>query len=96
MAKITLKGNPISTTGELPATGAKAPDFTLVKNDLGSASLGDFAGKAVILNIFPSIDTAVCATSVRKFNQQAANLPEVTVLCVSNDLPFAQDRKSVV
>lgn len=92
MAKITLKGNPISTIGDLPTTGAKAPDFTLVKNDLGNTTLRDFAGKPVILNIFPSIDTAVCATSVRKFNQQAAAHPEVTVLCVSNDLPFAQKR----
>jgi thioredoxin-dependent peroxiredoxin len=92
MAKITFKGNPVSTSGELPKTGAAAPDFTLVKNDLSAAMLKDFAGKTLVLNIFPSVDTAVCATSVRRFNQEAAKLDGVAVLCVSKDLPFAQKR----
>ena len=92
MAKITFKGSPVATVGELPAVGAHAPAFTLVKSDLSEVSLGDLAGKKVVLNIFPSIDTAVCATSVRKFNQQAADLPGTVVLCVSKDLPFAQKR----
>jgi thiol peroxidase len=86
MASITLKGNPIETAGELPKVGAKIPDFTLVKQDLSRVSLKDFSGKKV-LNIFPSIDTAVCATSVRKFNELAAK-KGVTVLCISEDLPF--------
>jgi thiol peroxidase len=92
MAKITLKGNPVQTVGDLPKVGGAAPAFTLVKQDLGAAALKDFAGKRVILNLFPSIDTATCATSVRKFNQEAANLKDVHVLCVSRDLPFAQKR----
>ena len=92
MAKITLKGNPVTTIGELPKVGAKAPDFTLVKTDLGNVSLKDFAGKKVVLNIFPSIDTAVCALSVRTFNQKAAALANTVVLCVSKDLPFAHKR----
>lgn len=92
MAKITFKGNPVATVGELPKVGATAPEFTLVKNDLTSVSTRDFAGKHLVLNIFPSIDTGVCATSVRKFNQQAAQLPNTVVLCVSKDLPFAQKR----
>lgn len=92
MARITFKGNPINTSGDLPAVGSKAPDFKLTKVDLSDVSLRDFAGKKVILNIFPSIDTGVCATSVRKFNVEAANLPNAAVLCVSADLPFAQKR----
>ena len=92
MAKITLKGNPVNTIGDLPKVGAAAPNFIMVKQDLASASLKDFAGKAVILNIFPSIDTATCATSVRKFNQEAAKLKDVHVLCISKDLPFALKR----
>jgi thioredoxin-dependent peroxiredoxin len=92
MAKITFKGNPVSTSGDLPRVGAPAPDFTLVKNDLGATSLKDYAGKNLVLNIFPSIDTGVCATSVRRFNQEASELPNTTVLCVSMDLPFAQKR----
>lgn len=90
MAKITLKGNPVETSGELPKVGAKAPDFSLLKQDLSRASLKDFAGKKV-LNIFPSIDTAVCAASTRKFNE-AADKRGITVLCISEDLPFALKR----
>lgn len=92
MAKITLKGNPINTVGSLPAVGQKAPDFKLAKQDLGNVGLKDFAGKKIVLNIFPSIDTGVCATSVRKFNQEAANLPGAVVVGVSRDLPFALKR----
>ncbi|HEX4937349.1 MAG TPA: thiol peroxidase [Candidatus Kapabacteria bacterium] len=92
MAKITLKGNPVDTAGNLPAAGAPAPAFTLVKTDLSDVSLKDFAGKKLVLNIFPSIDTPTCATSVRKFNQQASDMPNTQVLCVSADLPFALAR----
>jgi thiol peroxidase len=92
MAKITFKGNPVATVGELPKVGAAAPGFTLTKSDLSPVSNQDFAGKNVVLNIFPSIDTGVCATSVRKFNAEAAKLPNTVVLCVSKDLPFAQKR----
>ncbi len=92
MATITLKGNTIHTLGELPKIGSQAPDFTLVKNDLSKASLSDFKGNKVILNIFPSIDTATCAASVRQFNQEAAELGNTKVLCISRDLPFAQAR----
>jgi len=92
MAKITFKGNPISTVGTLPAVGSKAPDFKLTKTDLADVSLKDFAGKKIILNIFPSIDTGVCATSVRKFNVEAAGLPNTVVVGVSKDLPFAHKR----
>lgn len=92
MASITLGGNPIHTTGELPQTGSTAPAFTLVKTDLSSASLADFAGKKVVLNIFPSIDTGTCAQSVRTFNEKASKLENTTVLCISKDLPFAQKR----
>lgn len=92
MAKITFKGNAINTVGTLPAVGTKAPDFKLTKTDLGDVSLKDFAGKKIILNIFPSIDTGVCATSVRKFNTEAAALPNTVVVGVSKDLPFAHKR----
>lgn len=92
MAKITFKGSPISTVGDLPKAGAAAPAFTLVKTDLSNVSNKDFAGKKVVLNIFPSVDTAVCATSVRTFNKKAADLPGTVVLCVSKDLPFAHKR----
>lgn len=92
MAEITLKGNPIHTCGELPAVGSPAPDFVLTKTDLSDVSLKDFAGKRIVLNIFPSIDTSVCATSVRKFNAEAENLANTVVLCASLDLPFAHDR----
>ena len=92
MASITLGGNPINTAGELPKVGSKLADFKLVKNDLSIATLSDFSGKKLVLNIFPSIDTGTCATSVRKFNESAAKLENTTVLCISRDLPFAQKR----
>ena len=92
MAKITLKGNPIDSIGDLPKIGEKAPDFTLTKTDLSEITLSDFSGKRVVLNIFPSIDTEVCAMSVRRFNQEASRLANSTVLCVSADLPFAHER----
>jgi thioredoxin-dependent peroxiredoxin len=92
MASITLGGNPINTTGELPKVGSKAPQFQLTKNDLSIASLADFAGSKLVLNIFPSIDTPTCATSVRKFNESANQLNNTKVLCISRDLPFAQKR----
>ncbi|MGC9342834.1 MAG: thiol peroxidase [Bacteroidales bacterium] len=89
MEKITLKGNPVSTIGNLPAEGEKAPDFTGVKTDLSEVSLSDYKGKKVVLNIFPSVGTGVCAASVRKFNEKAQELENTVVLCVSMDLPFA-------
>ncbi len=92
MAKITLKGNPINTCGELPAVGGQAPDFSLTKTDLSDISLQDLQGKRVILNIFPSIDTDVCAASVRYFNSKANSLDNTVVLCASLDLPFAHTR----
>ena len=92
MATVTLGGNPIHTNGELPKTGSKAPDFKLVNTDLSIASLADFAGSKVVLNIFPSIDTSTCATSVRTFNAKASALSNTKVLCISRDLPFAQKR----
>ncbi len=92
MASITLGGNPINTSGELPIIGSKLADFSLVKNDLSIATLKDFAGSRLVLNIFPSIDTGTCATSVRKFNSNAATLLNTKVLCISRDLPFAQKR----
>ncbi len=92
MATITLGGNPIHTGGNLPAVGSKAPDFQLIKTDLSTVSLADLAGKRVILNIFPSIDTPTCAASTRKFNEKASELENTTVLCVARDLPFAMKR----
>lgn len=92
MATTHLEGTDVQTVGELPALGSQAPSFTLVKTDLSEVSSADFAGKNLILNIFPSIDTGVCATSVRTFNQQAAALEDTLVLCVSQDLPFALGR----
>ena len=92
MAKITFKGNVVITSGELPKTGNSAPEFTLTKTDLSDVTLADFKGKNVILNIFPSLDTSVCATSVRKFNAEAEKLNNTVVLCVSRDLPFAHNR----
>jgi thiol peroxidase len=92
MAKITLKGNPFKTVGKLPKTGKKAPKFSLIKSDLSKAKLKDFKGSKVILNIFPSLDTGTCATSVRKFNEEAGKLENTKVLCISRDLPFAQAR----
>lgn len=92
MAKITLKGNPINTLGNLPKKGTQAPDFNLVKQDLSVAKLSDFKGQKVVLNIFPSLDTATCAMSVRHFNAAASDLNNTVVLCISKDLPFAQAR----
>ncbi|MDG1476897.1 MAG: thiol peroxidase [Vicingaceae bacterium] len=92
MSKITLKGNVINTSGKLPATGSQAKDFSLVATDLSTKTLADFSGKNLILNIFPSIDTGTCAASVRNFNKTAADLDNTTVLCISRDLPFAQNR----
>lgn len=92
MASITFKGNPVHTTGELPEKGTTAPDFTLVKSDLSEAKLSDFKGKYVVLNIFPSLDTGVCAASVRRFNKEAASLKNTIVLGISADLPFAAGR----
>ena len=92
MATITLKGNPTHTSGELPQRGQKAPDFRLTQENLTNVSLKDFEGKRKILNIFPSIDTPVCATSVRRFNQEAVKLSNVVILTVSADLPFALKR----
>lgn len=92
MATITLKGTPIHTLGNLPEKGSQAPDFVLTKTDLEEVSLKDFAGESVLLNIFPSLDTGVCAASVRKFNTEAAKLRDTHVLCISMDLPFAQAR----
>jgi len=92
MATFTVKGKPTTTVGELPAKGAKAPDFKLVKSDLGTLSLSELKGKKLLLNIFTSLDTSTCATSVRKFNQLAAGMDNVTVLAISKDLPFAHRR----
>ena len=92
MAKITLAGNQIQTVGELPAKGSKAIDFKLVNTDLSPLSLADLKGKKVVFNIFPSLDTDVCAASVRRFNQEASNLENTVVVCVSKDLPFAHKR----
>ena len=92
MATTALGGNPVNTSGDLPAVGESAPAFSLTGADLSTVTLGDFAGQNVVLNIFPSIDTGVCAMSVRKFNEAAATLENTTVLCVSADLPFAAGR----
>jgi len=92
MAAITLHGNPIHTSGNLPAVGAKAPALILTDSELADRRLEEFAGKTVVLNIFPSLDTPVCAASVRRFNAEAAARPDVVVLCISLDLPFAHKR----
>ena len=92
MANVTLGGNPIEVGGALPSVGAKAPAFTLVGKDLKDVSLADFAGKRKVLNIVPSLDTPVCATSTRKFNEAAAKLDNTVVLSISADLPFAAGR----
>ncbi|MBC7385887.1 MAG: thiol peroxidase [Cryobacterium sp.] len=92
MANIKFKGNPAHTSGELPKAGEKAPNFKLARNDLSEASLESYPGKFKILNIFPSIDTPTCATSVRKFNIEAAEIQNTVVLNISTDLPFAQKR----
>jgi len=92
MATITLKGNKINTSGNLPKVGDKLKDFELIKNDLSSISLKDFVGSRLVLNIFPSLDTGTCAASVRSFNKSAVELKNTKVLCISRDLPFAQAR----
>ncbi|MBP7161709.1 MAG: thiol peroxidase [Myxococcota bacterium] len=92
MAKITLQGNEINTIGELPKVGSKLPAFKLTKGDLSDVSLADFAGKKLIFNIVPSLDTGVCAASAKRFEAEVQKLVDTVVLTVSNDLPFAQDR----
>ena len=92
MAQTSLGGNTVNTVGDLPAVGSQTPSFTLTKGDLSEITQADLAGKRVVLNIFPSIDTAVCATSTRRFNELASGLDNTTVVCVSADLPFALTR----
>lgn len=92
MATINLKGTPINTIGDLPLAGSKAPSFKLVKTDLSTLTLEELKGKRVLLNIFPSLDTDVCAASVRQFNKMAGDYPNTIVVCVSKDLPFAHNR----
>lgn len=92
MAQVTFQGNPINIAGDLPAAGARAPDFRLTAGDMSDKSLADFAGKKKVLNIFPSVDTDVCAKSVREFNERAGAHPDVAMLQISADLPFAQGR----
>ncbi|MCB1001543.1 MAG: thiol peroxidase [Ilumatobacteraceae bacterium] len=91
MAQTALGGNPVNTVGDLPEVGS-SPSFHLTKSDLSEITPADYAGKRVVLNIFPSIDTPTCATSVRTFNERASSLDNTVVLCVSADLPFAQNR----
>jgi thiol peroxidase len=91
MAKITFKGNPANSSGNLPPVGTKAPDFTLVKSDLTQLSLHELKGKKLLLNIFPSLGTSVCANALRKFNQLAAGRENTVVLAISKDLPFAHN-----
>ena len=92
MAQVNLRGNPVDVAGELPKVGQAAPAFSLVNGDLADVTLEAFAGKRKVLNIFPSVDTPTCATSVRKFNAEASRLNNTVVLCISADLPFAQKR----
>lgn len=92
MATITFKGTPVNTVGDLPKKDSKAPDFTLVNSGLAEVKLSDYQGKNVVLNIFPSLDTGVCASSVRKFNQEASKLNNTIILAISADLPFAAGR----
>lgn len=92
MATITLEGNEIHSVGELPSMGTDAPAFTLTNAEMGDAALADYAGKKIVLNIFPSIDTGVCAESTRRFNTAASSLDNTVVLCISADLPFALAR----
>jgi thiol peroxidase len=92
MATVTLKGNPFNTNGNLPATGSQAPQFKLVKTDLSEITSDELKGKRVVLNIFPSVDTPTCATSVRTFNAEASKLDNTIVICASQDLPFALAR----
>jgi len=92
MAKVTLKGNPVSTNGDLPKVGSQAPDFVLVNGDLGDVSLGSYKGKKKLLNIVPSLDTPICQISTRKFNERAAGRADTVFLMISADLPFAMKR----
>ncbi len=92
MATITFKENPVKTSGDIPAAGNAAPEFMLTGSDLSDITLANYSGKKLILNVFPSIDTGVCATSVRTFNSKASSLENTVVLCISRDLPFAQSR----
>ncbi len=92
MATVNFKGNPVNINGQLPVVGSKAPEFKLVGAGLNEISLADYKGKKVVLNIFPSIDTGVCAASVRNFNKWASENENTVVICVSKDLPFAQGR----
>ena len=92
MATTAFQGTPVHTSGNLPSVGSAAPDFKLVKGDLSEVSLSSLRGKKVVLNIFPSVDTGVCAASVRRFNKEASSLPNTVVLCISRDLPFAAGR----
>jgi len=92
MATITLRGTEIHTNGELPAVGSAAPDFSLTKGDLGDVSLADYAGKRILLNIVPSLDTPTCATSTRKFNEEASQVEGAAILVIAADLPFAMGR----
>ena len=92
MAHITLQGTPVETTWDLPLVGSMAPDFTLTALDLSEKSLRDFAGKRVILNIFPSVDTGTCSLSVKTFNKKVSSLKNTEILCISRDLPFGQKR----
>ena len=92
MTQVTLKGNPFRIAGPLPGVGAEAPPFALVGRDLGEVARDSFPGKRVVLNIFPSVDTPVCAASVRRFNVLASGLPDTVVVCASADLPFATQR----
>ncbi|QGG80521.1 thiol peroxidase [Litorivicinus lipolyticus] len=92
MATISLRGTPATTSGELPTVGTPAPDFSVTKADLSEATLATYAGKNLILNIYPSIDTPTCAQSTRRFNEDVAAMDNTVVLCVSADLPFAQSR----
>lgn len=92
MAKVTLKGNPVSTNGDLPAVGAQAPDFVLVNGDLGDVTLTTYKGKKKLLNIVPSLDTPVCQISTKKFNERASGRADAVFLMISADLPFAMKR----
>ncbi|HSP01454.1 MAG TPA: thiol peroxidase, partial [Thioalkalivibrio sp.] len=92
MAKITLKGNPINTNGDLPAVGSQAPDFSLVDKDLNDVNLATYSGKKKVLSIVPSLDTPVCATSTKKFDEMLSGRDDVVVLTISADLPFAMSR----
>lgn len=92
MQQVTFQGNPVKVVGTIPTVASMAPDFSLTTSDLSDLTLSSFKGQNVIINIFPSVDTPVCAASVRKFNEEASNLENTTILCVSADLPFAVGR----